>query len=276
MREQFSPEQIERMPESPLDLDIRDRIMLLHDVAGFFPLTKLELHEAVNLVTFQDTPGKAARHLNEVLIHQQKSTSDDPKKAVQSKTSEYASFAIQAQTDGIKLGRLSTVVQEIYNPKLLLADCLRDELLFNGVSQDDLDERILDTDGIRQLVRYIDMRRFFNSTPESKTRPPFERFPAYERTRGEAVDRHVVDAFSQSNLLSALEDHILEEVESYPVGMMRHRLSEAVQDAAGREYFWVQMLQQTKAHSIAKPIAERALAHLSLNQTRFIQGGHAQ
>lgn len=276
MRELFSPEQIERMPESPLDLDIRDRIILLNDVAGFFPVTRPELHEAVNLVTFQDSPGKAARHLNEILIHQQKSSSDSPKKAVQSKTSEYVSYALQAQRDGAKLGNLATVVQEIYNPKLLLADCLRDELFFDGVPEEDIDSRIIDTDGVRQLVRYIDMRRFFNSTPGSKTRPPFEKFPAYDRIRGEDEDRQIIDAFSQSSLVPTLEGYILEQVGSYPVGMMRRRLSEAVQDATSREFFWVQMLQQSKAHTIARPIAEKALEHLALNQAKFIHGEHAE
>jgi len=68
-----------------------DKTEILQHSSGFVPQSPRELNEAFSLLSFDPVKhAGAAGHLNEILVHQQYATTENPQKAVRSVVKEYA------------------------------------------------------------------------------------------------------------------------------------------------------------------------------------------
>ena len=73
-----------------------ERMTAVYAETGFFPHTNRELSIAKSALEVQDKPGGFAEYLNKVLLHQIKSNSKTPEKAVLTIGKEVAHFAHDA------------------------------------------------------------------------------------------------------------------------------------------------------------------------------------
>ena len=77
-----------------------ERLQTVYEHYGFYPHNKRELSEAYNLVSFRQQPSGVAKHLNEVLLHQQRARTDDPHAALRSIVQRYEARREEAVKDG--------------------------------------------------------------------------------------------------------------------------------------------------------------------------------
>jgi hypothetical protein len=136
---------MERFPETPQDLSILNepfvRLALVESRESFLPVSRRELNEAFALGSFSTKQGGTARHLNEILLHQQRVNTDDPNRAVRSVANEYVSYYRSAKSTTNQLSSLADDVHELDNPNLSLKITLG-----------------LDHIGLAGMIRYIDLK----------------------------------------------------------------------------------------------------------------------
>lgn len=235
--------------QTPEQLDKLERLEVVSALYGFFPTTQEELNSAVGLIAFLNTPGKSARQLNEILLHQQKANTDDPKQAVLSKVAEYGWFAVSAKNDSRQLSVLKSEIDEMMNPKVSILDEL--EPGQNLIGQ-------------VQLARFVDVKNFL--VTKGNINPPFNLFKKAERKRDSRGDRKIIDVYSTDTLEPAVSDHVLESLGATTVKASRLLIREAINDQVNREHFWTDRLVECKSHLLAKPIAIRALNILAVQE----------
>lgn len=85
----------EQSPDSQKD-SLLERMTAVYAETGFFPHTNRELSIAKSALDVQDKPAGFAVYLNKVLLHQKKSNSKTPEKAVLRIEKEVANFAHDA------------------------------------------------------------------------------------------------------------------------------------------------------------------------------------
>lgn len=231
-------------PEAiPPELPLLERLEVMQRDYGFIPTTQDEVNVAIGLVAFQTAPGKTAKHLNEILKHQQGAQTTNPAQAVISVTAEYASFAHGAKGDLTQLSSLRGEVAELMNPKVSL-----------------IEELELATGGLRQLVRHMDLRKYIAS--KGHETPQFELLKKATRTRGPGSNRAIIDVYSSLDLDHEVEGHLQEVLTDTKVGTARSLVDMAVLDQTNRLNFWTERLREARAHAVARPIAYKALASL--------------
>ncbi|HMS49897.1 MAG TPA: hypothetical protein PKA02_00455 [Candidatus Saccharibacteria bacterium] len=234
-------------PEAiPGQLGMLERLEVVSRTRGFLPTTHDELNDAVGLIAFQGEPGRSAQYLNEVLLHQKKATTVDPKMAVHSKTAEFAGFAGSAQEDTGRLLLLKADIAELMNPAVPLLEDIGDR-----------------TDGgVRQLVRFIDQSKFLESG--GKDRPFWDPFKKAARVRGPNGGRTILDPYSVPELDPNVVARIERVMARTSVKDARLLVDRAIADQEKRLAFWVDRLRETRAHALSRPIANRALEHLGV------------
>lgn len=244
------PEELKRPTEQeiPDQLGMLERLDVVERTLGFLPTTHDELNDVVGLVAFSGVPGKAARHLNEILLHQHKADTDQPEQAVRSKVAEFEGFAISAQRDYEQLGILRTEVAEMMSPTVPITE--------------DLERESGDLRGLTQLVRFVDLRTFLQSG--GAKRPLYDPFKKAARERGPKGGRRIVDVYSVESPDDAMTERIEQVLQGITVKQARHLVGEAVADQQVRRDFWIDRLVECKSHLLARPIAERALRHLGV------------
>lgn len=245
------PEEILRpTPEEiPDSLGMLERLDVVVRTLGFLPTTHEELNDVVGLVAFAGTAGKSARHLNEILLHQHKADTNDPQQAVRSKVAEFEGFALGAQADYDQLAILRDEVAEMMNPTVLVTE--------------DLERNEGDRNGLWQLVRYIDLKTFCQTAGEE--RPLFDPFKKAARERGPKGGRRIVDVYSAKEPSELVTEHFESVLQTITVKQARLLVAAAQEDQRLRRDFWTERLVECKSHLLAKPIAERALKHLGVD-----------
>ena len=96
-------------PEKRTDFD---RLSMVYGELGFTPHNREELNYATLALDNRDTPGGFARFLNEVLRHQQKSTSTDAPAALRSIVTKVKGFAETTAGDKTALGFIDEEIQD--------------------------------------------------------------------------------------------------------------------------------------------------------------------
>ncbi len=244
------PEEIIRpsTQEIPDQLGMLERLDVVSRTLGFLPTTHEELNDIVGLVAFAGTAGKSARHLNEILLHQHKAETDDPQQAVRSKVAEFEGFAMAAQADYDQLAMLRDEVAEMMNPVVLITE--------------DLEREEGDRRGLWQLVRYLDLKTFIHTAGEE--RPLFDPFKKATRERGPNGGRRIIDVYSAKEPNELVTEHVESALQTITVKQARQLVDAAQEDQRLRREFWIERLVECKSHMLAKPIAERALKHLGV------------
>lgn len=226
----------------PEELTALERLEVMNETQGFLPTTRDELNTATAVVAFDDIPGKTARHLNDVLQHQRKARTDMPEQAVRSITAEFAGFAQRARSDHQGLANLQEDIRLLDYP-------------FASLS-----EEIGDNRAVRQLVRFVDLQAYTKSAGQES--PGFDVLKRAARVRGLESARTIIDVYSVDELDPAVKTHIDEVLAGITVGRSRELVAKAVAEQQKRLEFWIKHLQQSRQHSLARPIAERALRDL--------------
>ncbi len=101
-------------------LDRYERIDMLSRVEGFIPTTAGELTEVTGLLSFDAQQGGAARHLAEIIRHQQEANTNDPQRAARKIVRNYINYAEDAKQSASALNELQSVLGEVLNPELIL------------------------------------------------------------------------------------------------------------------------------------------------------------
>lgn len=248
-----------RSPEHTPELGTHERMEIVYNAHGFLPFTKDELNDIVSIDAFPTKKGGAARGLNEVLLHQKKANTDNPEQAVRSKTEEFVWYAKQAHQDCKELLELNHQFREMLNPSLTLADYLED------IAIDEQTASLAGLAGVHQLVRFLDLNEF------RQTRNPFVSglsiLKKHARIRGDEGSREVKDAYSSYDIDSEVETYIEKRLAEITVGSLRKGkitvVEKAYEASHNRFDYWTDVLKASKAHTLARPIAQRALALLT-------------
>ncbi|RTK95094.1 hypothetical protein EKI60_01410 [Candidatus Saccharibacteria bacterium] len=246
MTDVVQPTLFDALPEprlmEPDELTTLERMEVMRQDYGFMPTTRDELNAAIGLVGFETTPGGTARHLNEILLHQKRAVTNDPAQAVRSVTAEYDGFARRAQSDHQGLINLQGDVRELMNPRVSIG------------------EDAGSNSALRQLVRFMDLDAY--TLTKGEVWPGFDPLKKAARVRGKQGARMIVDRYSASEMDEEVETHVRDVLAATTVGQTRVLVDRAVADQARRLDFWVSKLRESRNHGIARPIADRALAHL--------------
>lgn len=203
--------------------DPLDRLEIFGEVVGFLPTSTRELSEAMSLLNFPAKAGGTARHLNEILIHQQAAETDDPARAVRRVADQYAGYFKGARLDYTHLLELNKQVEETDNPKLSLAEATGSDIGFGA------------------LIRYLDLAKLAKSKqslePEANPLKSSYTVPTPETQRR-------IDAAAARLIVRDL----------------RLVVPAAIEDQRSRGRFWRERLIESKRHALARPIAIAALS----------------
>lgn len=93
-------------PEELQKLTPVQRLGFVVNGIGMVPSSKKELTRAMSALEHRDSAGGFASHLNEILLHQNKAKTNDPRAALRSVLSEVGSYASTARGNVAMLGTL--------------------------------------------------------------------------------------------------------------------------------------------------------------------------
>ncbi len=204
-------------------IDTYDRLEIFKETQGFYPATYRELSEAFVLPSYSVKRGGTAKHLNEILLHQQKAQTDDPRRAVIRVTQEYATYFKTARLSLTHLILLSRDVNDTDNPNLSLE-------VASGTNI-----------GFGDLVRFLDLRQL---------------------AREKVVPKDEIDPLSTDYLhkpTPLVATHIDETIKRLHIKETRSIMSLAINDQHKRALFWKERLVESQRHELARPIASAAL-----------------
>ena len=240
-------------------LSTLERMEVVFADHGFMPYTSDELNEVVSIDAFASHPGGVAKHLNEILQHQNRAATDDPAQGVKSKTEEYAWFATQAHQDALELLGLHHRVAGMLNPRLSLDTYLREDEDVQAGSTS-----VSDQPGVHQLLRHMALEHYRLTGEE--LRPGFNILKKQARNRGANGERVVIDVFASAESGSFFQTYTDAHLKEVKISDLRGGDTSVVADAIGaamnRFEYWVDVLEVSKAHLLARPIANRVLGAL--------------
>lgn len=215
--------------ENERQLDRYQRLDTLSRLeGGFLPVTRAEQTEVMGLVAEIDRPGGAARHLNEVNLHQQKADTLDPLRAVRRIVREYGGYARDAQQASGQLTHLHQDLRDVLNPELHL-------------------DRVIEPThpGVLPFLRFFDLMTLRDERRIDKIGYDPQKV-SYTPDNGALVQVYVPWA-----------------LESWTVHQVRGRLPEALENEAHRKAFWMERLVEVERHS---PKQVRAVAKDELDK----------
>jgi hypothetical protein len=218
---------------------VADRLDITHRVAGFLPTTHRELNETMTLLDYIGKPSGTAAHLNEILIHQKKSVSEDPAAAVRSITNEYAGYIAKARMDKTQLGLFG---DEIRLQRTTPSRTVNLEALHSGLGQ---------------FARFVDLRAFAAKIGGAAL--PANPLRAAQSGKNTSRDRYTVTIPDPE-----MRDRILAVVGKTPQKKAAAITAAAVVDQTNRIAFWTARLQESRRHMAARPIAYEALLKLGI------------
>jgi hypothetical protein len=220
MKAQTSTEQL----DPPIIDDPFVRLIMVRDREQFLPVNLNELTEALSLGSYPARQGGAARHLNEILLHQKKAETDDPNRAVRSVATEYVSYYRSAKLGAEQLTVLSEDVREVYNPNLSLDMALG-----------------LDHVGLAGMVRFMDLRKVASQ----------------QYVKDGEINPLLIDYTDQRRVNTMR--YIANILKNLRIGDIRSIVPLSLEDQKHRSNFWHERLVESSRHATARPIVERAL-----------------
>jgi hypothetical protein len=223
-----------------LEMPLLERMQAVRGTANFLPTSRGEINEAFALLSFLHEPGKTARHLNEVLRHQQKSRTDDPAAAVRSITREYAGYARKARADCFNLTAMQQELDEYSQNDGSKLRMLKDAGRLTGTAQ---------------FVRHRDLSRLAG-TGEQGIVSPFQ-------TRSDGK-RSALDPYTITEPTDEMTEHIAQELGSVRIWEAQKGIGAMITDQQNRFSFWTDRLREARAHSVALPVANAALQALGV------------
>jgi hypothetical protein len=205
-------------------LDRFQRIETLSRLDGAFLSASLEEQtEVMGLQSVISTPAGAAKHMQEVVLHQNRANTNDPTRAAKKITRSYVEYAIDAQQRAGELVTLREALTDA-NPELLV-------------------NRVVDAQqpGVLAFLRYFDLSALRDGVKIDKI----------------GYDPQKVDYSTGNGGIMVYADWA---VESWRVHQVRKRLPEAATSEANRLSFWLERLVEIEKHyGMLKPIAREGL-----------------
>ncbi len=228
-----SSQLFEANPEpQPID-DPFARLDTIQRTVGFLATDQRELNETLSLLAFPEAAGGSARHLNEILLHQQKARNknparvEDPARAVRHVTRDYARYFQSSLLNLTHLRLLNEEVEQTDNPFLNLKEALGPDVA-----------------GFGALVRFIDLQKAAKQgVVEGEINP----------LRNEYTP----------NPSPEMIEYISKRSQELSIGSIRDVVPLSIQDQEKRGQFWQQRLNESRRHALAQPIATAALAKLA-------------
>lgn len=208
-----------------------DRLEMVHGELGFIPHSMSELNYAMLGLDNRDVPGGYARHLNEVLLHQKKSISEDPTAALRSIVRKVKGFASTVRGDKTML--------------LQIQEELQDSL---GV------HNFLELNSLHNLSKWRDQ-------PSTKRGLGLI---SREILVGQALQDKTMPNLDQVADEDAIE-HVLGSIRVYEAS---NAITSAIEHSDARFAFWVECLESAKDHTVVRPLAFQALASLGIESAK--------
>ena len=208
-------------------LDRFDRLEMLDRVQGFLPTSPQEIVEATGLQSVIGRPGGAAKHLNEVAVHQKRAAKTDHNRALRSITRSYIGFAVDARQSVADLTDLQTELTEVLNPHLRL-------------------NRVFEPDqrGLLRFMRFFDLATITDEM--SKWAAGYDPLKVPYKADNPGIMFYLEQAMEQ-----------------WRVHPVRARLPQAIASETNREKFWTERLEEVHDHyPILRSIVEEGLDKL--------------
>lgn len=217
-----------------------ERLEDLHAAAGFYATSSRELNEGFSILAFAHRPGGAAKHIAEILSHQNSADTDDPQAAARKVTNEYAKYAHKARADKTALLGLQ---EEIFDP--VINDARRSLYNMRAIT------------GLGQFIRFHDLNRLATSKdvgefpflPLGNTAKTPDAFDPYTAAQPDKLVRQRIEVIART----------------IPVWQARNVIGSALEDQQSRFAFWTKALSEIREHVPAvRPVAYAALQSLGI------------
>lgn len=208
-----------------------ERLMRTLDQLRFAPREKRELSDTYDLIG-TDLPGGAATHLNNVLKHQDKYNVETPSDGVQSIVRRYATYAENAQKEGIFLNLLQKSVDDAHPHRFAAATSLSAVSVWS--------QELSVSRPLLHILQSRDVDAYIHD-PEHSPNPLDVSYTMSDRSTVARLDA-MLKSMRASELTGELKQAISEE---------KHRYD-----------FWVKALQESCNHTVARGQAHRALVEL--------------
>jgi len=216
--------------ETKLDPPIVDdplvRLSLIQQRDGFFAVSLGEITEALVLGSYGPKGGGAAKHLNDILVHQMKENVniEDPTSTVRSIAREYVNYHETSKKTVEDLTKLLIDVKEIDNPHLSLEMAIG-----------------LNHLGLAGLVRFMDLKRLVSA----------------KTIKEDEINPLSIDYTDEPKLETFL--YIEGKLKDMNIKSIRNLVPKSLQDQQNRYNFWHQRLVESSWHMSARPIVMEAL-----------------
>lgn len=205
----------------PIISSLFDRQEILLMSTGYYAPTYRELSEAFTISGIREVDG-IAKHLQEIYRRQQNNNVNKPEKAIVSISKEYITNYRSAVSIVRQLGELALDINEIPNPKIVLAE-----------------EVEVIRSGHKAFIRYVDLKHAFSD----------------ERNHDE--QQEVLGRSYFSNDLNTI-DYIKKRLHDISVKDARKLITESLKDQNNRLEFWDETLRSLQSTRIAGPIINLA------------------
>lgn len=219
-----------------------ERLLVVHDLLGFYPGNNHELNRAFAIKDHRGTPYGTAGYLNEILLHQMKTPkSEAPGAALLSIVSEMESYASKAKLDKTSLRTLEEEVNDSEDLSSLTS------MSKTGANT-----------GLGQFVRRHDIELVARTGNPAVL--PFNPLEATAKRNG-------FDYYTASQPSVMVQARIEEVMSSVRLWQAKAMIEEMIDEQSARFKFWAECLSDAKRHSIARGAAHTALTRLGVTNT---------
>ena len=216
-------------------LDWQERLTVLDRDYHFVPTTKQEQNVAFGAIPFLNEPGSVGRHLNEILIHQDKHSVAYPDRAVRALTRDMGTYRADAIRRRSGLLELHHQLREV-NPRLEVGQ---------------IDE--LDLTGLLSTMQYVHIVNGMRTGNDRPLEGGIKSLPGQRKRQ--LMTRYDPETNDRTTTEMAMGDLVRESVMS-----LRGMVIMAGKSHKNRREFWKGMLENSRSHAAARPIVEEILA----------------
>lgn len=222
-------------PEAALEtVTLIERLQIIKQELGFYPVNRGEANEAFGLMG-DNSSSPVARHLFEILRHQEKADTNNPMRALGSVISEYGSYASRANYDASQLIEMR---KKLFEPDRVN---MRQSLADFGV-----------IDGATQLARYLDTLDIIE-TGDVATHG----FDGMTLTSD--GKRQAYDVYTGALQPPTVRKRIQHRLETVTVGQARRGVDYLITEQNTRRAFWREVLEQATRYPRTRRMAQTAL-----------------
>ncbi len=223
-------------------MDQAERLLVMHDIAGFLPSNNHELSRAFAIKDYRDTPSGTAGYLNDILLHQMKTPkAEEPGAALLSIVSEMEGYAAKARADKTALRTMEQELQDAEGTNSLVT----------------LDKTGVAT-GIGQFVRRHDL--ILTARSGGKAELPFNPLKALPA-------RNAYDVYTASQPSAVVQARINEVMSSVRLWQANAMIGDLIDEQSARFKFWAESISDAKRHAVARGAAHTALTRLGVTNS---------